>query len=294
MVKKTDDYEYKRLCVKTLIEVYNNCHQKKLLNNFLTDAAFRKCLRESDIDKILNILNTPKKPDSTRIPKILHYVWPGNDKKNDITQYCIKTLYDKLPPDWEIKEWNPDTFDFEKTAKDNRFFREVYKRKLYAFMVDYIRCYVLYEYGGVYLDTDVELIRPFTDEMLNCQMFLPIQSTELVEPAIWGSEKSHPFIKKILDVYDNDIWKIREYTMPEIVMRILKRDYGIYNFPEKQKQRVFSTSCGSITFYPEDYFIPFRWDGKYFPTYIKQNTTTIHWFYGSWKKDPVVLHFLKK
>lgn len=218
-----------------------------------------------------------------KIPKIIHYVWPGQDEKKGLSKICIQTWRDILPNDWEIKEWNFDTFDFEYHKKHNRFFNEVCKRKLYAFIADYVRTVVLYEEGGIYLDTDVSLLKPFEESMLLNQMFLAIQNEKLVEPAIWGAIPKHPFTKRILDFYNNEIWNCPEFIMPNIFAKYLKSDYNIQGFEEdKTLQKIFSTKDNLITFYPEKYFIPYRFKSQYLPTCIEPETTTIHWFRGSW------------
>jgi glycosyltransferase involved in cell wall biosynthesis len=227
------------------------------------------------------------------IPKIIHYVWPGRDKKNRLASYCIKNWREKLPSDWEIKEWNLDTFDFDKHIKRNKFFDKIYRRRMFAYIADYIRTYVLYEYGGIYLDTDVTIIKKFDSGMLACKMFFPIQNERLVEPAIWGSSKEHPFLKAIMDVYNEKIWQIPEFTFPDIVGRLLKEKYKLADFPSKGNQKIFSTLDSAITFYPEEYFIPARYGEKFLPSCITDKTTTIHWFGASWTKDIVNLEFLK-
>ena len=219
------------------------------------------------------------------IPKIIHYAWPGRDNKSKLASYCIKNWLNVLDSSWKIMEWNPDTFDFDKYLKINRFFKEVYDRKLFAFISDYIRLVVLFKYGGIYLDTDVTIVKNFDEDMLNCKMFLPIQNQTYTEPAVFGSEKEHIFLKEMLDFYDDEIWKCKEYTIPNIIRKILKKKYNINNFPAKEEQKIFSTNDGLITFYPEEYFIPFRYGECFLPTCLTDKTTTIHWFNGSWCKD---------
>jgi len=217
------------------------------------------------------------------IPKKIHYVWPGRDEKSKLFKKCFQSWKENLPDDWEFIEWNPDTFDFEYHRKNNKFFDEVCERKLYAFCADYIRTVVMYEHGGVYLDTDVTLLKPIPEEILNNRMFLPIQNSLQVEPAVWGAEAKHPFTKKVLEFYDNDIWHCTEFILPDLCMIELAKVYNIYRFEnDKTKQKIFKTPDGEITFYPEKYFMPVR-AGDYFkPDCIEDETITIHWFNGSW------------
>lgn len=230
--------------------------------------------------------------ENQRIPKIIHYVWPGRDEKKGLSKICIQSWKDVLPEDWEIKEWNFDTFDFEGHKLKNKFFREVCERNLFAFIADYVRAVVLYEYGGIYLDTDVTLLKPFDEKMLSQRMILAIQNERLVEPAIWGAEKHHEFTKTILDFYNDEIWNCKEYIMPDVFAKHLREKYNINEFEVKEKQEIFSTGDNAITFYPEKYFIPYRYQGQYLPTCVEPETTTIHWFRGSWCNNDK-LSFLK-
>lgn len=227
------------------------------------------------------------------IPKKIHCVWPDKDNKSKLYKICYKSWQETLPNDWEIMEWNPSTFDVEKHRKNNRFFDFVCEKKLYAFCSDYIRTVVLYEQGGIYLDTDVTLLKPFSDEMLLNKMILPIQNGTQVEPAIWGAEAKHPFTKSILEFYQDEIWQNPEYILPDICMKKLGETYNIYRFERnKEKQQIFTTQDGEITFYPEKYFIPFRAGEHYKPDCIEDETVAIHWFNGSWT-DKEHLDFLK-
>ncbi len=226
------------------------------------------------------------------IPKKIHYIWPGRDKKKGLAAACLPTWTQVLSDEWEIIEWNLDTFDFEEHRKKNKFFREVTDKKLFAFIADYIRVHVLYENGGVYLDTDVSLLKEFTDEMLENKMFLAIQNEKLVEPAIMGAEKGHPFLKALVDFYETGVWRAYEYILPDVFAKLLNDAYGITGYPQKSEQQIFSTEDGNITFYPEKYFIPYRQDEQYLPSCVEPETTAIHWFRGSWVDKPE-LKFLK-
>lgn len=222
---------------------------------------------------------------------MLHYVWPGKDDKSDMAKYCLKNWHEKLGRDWEIKEWNCETFDFAQHLKKSKFLQVVFKRKLYAFIADYVRTVVLYEYGGIYLDTDVTLVKKFDNTMLNQQMFLPIQNESLVEPAIWGAVRGHPFLKVVSDFFTDEINLSGEFIFPNIMKLLLDRQYKLGAFPAKSEQKKISTPDDMITFYPEEYFIPYRWDEKFMPTCITEKTTAIHWFKGSWCDEKTKIFF---
>lgn len=92
------------------------------------------------------------------IPKIIHYCWFGRGPLPELAQKCIAS-WKKYLPDYEIKEWNEDNFDVNIIP----YTAEAYKAKKYAFVSDYARFWILYQYGGIYFDTDVEVIRPMDD-----------------------------------------------------------------------------------------------------------------------------------
>ena len=90
------------------------------------------------------------------IPKVIHYCWFGGGKLDELSQRCLESWKEKLP-DYEIKEWNESNFDI----KINKFVNEAYEKKYWAFVSDYARLWVVYNYGGIYLDTDVEVLNHF-------------------------------------------------------------------------------------------------------------------------------------
>jgi glycosyltransferase involved in cell wall biosynthesis len=111
---------------------------------------------------------------------------------------------------------------------------------------------------------------------------LPIQNERFVEPAIWGAVRGHSFLKTVFDFYTDEINLSGEFMFPNIMKLLLDRQYKLGAFPARNEQKIFSTPDGMITFYPEEYFIPYRWNEKFMPTCITEKTTTVHWFKGSW------------
>ena len=106
------------------------------------------------------------------IPKIIHYCWFGNNEKPNIVKKCIASWKEHLK-EYEIIEWNEKTFDIN----SNKFVKEAYEKGMYAFVSDYVRVYALYNYGGIYLDTDVEVKKSFNDLLDN--------------DSIWGFEEKN-------------------------------------------------------------------------------------------------------
>ena len=131
------------------------------------------------------------------IPKILHYVWVGGNEKPKNIKRCMKT-WKKYLKGWKIIEWNEKNFDIN----SHPFVKEAYRNKQWAFVSDYIRAYVVYNYGGVYFDTDVIMVDNI-DECLENRAFVGYETPDYPFTAVFGAEKGHPFIKDILDYYEN-------------------------------------------------------------------------------------------
>ena len=151
------------------------------------------------------------------IPKRIFYVWGAGEKKRRDVNLCMLSWKREMP-DFEIIEINENSveyFNFQEELKKNAYFRAVYERKMYACAADYIRLKVLYEYGGIYLDTDVFALKSL-DKFLNEPAFVGIQGNtqdtdyDWVEPAILGAKAGNPFIKEVLDFYENEIMKLSD------------------------------------------------------------------------------------
>ena len=141
--------------------------------------------------------------------KKLHYVWLGGGKKPASVKSCIKT-WKKYCPDWEIIQWDETNFAVNKYT----WTREAMEQKKFAFVADFIRLYVLYHYGGVYIDTDVDILRPI-DDTLNCDFACAVQvpiginqneiyNRKSVQTGFLYSEKGHPFpLIALRELYEN-------------------------------------------------------------------------------------------
>lgn len=228
------------------------------------------------------------------IPKRIFYVWGINDEKKRDVLACMQSWRQNCP-DYEIIEINENSkkyFNFENELKQNKWFKTVYDKKMWAYVADYVRIKVLYENGGIYLDTDVTVIKNF-DKFLNDPAFVGIQCSgrwNYVEPAILGAQKHNDLLKKIIEFYFEKIWEEPIYTMPQIFEYYLQRIYNIYEYPQKNKQQLIKLK--DIYIYPERFFIPFEYGQKFTPECIEKDTYTIHWFGGSWLK-PEIRYFLE-
>ena len=131
------------------------------------------------------------------INKQIHYVWMGRGEKSDLIEMCISS-WKKYLPDYDVIEWNEDNFDIS----SNRYVWEAYKHKKWAFVSDYVRLYALYEHGGIYLDTDMEVLKPI-DIFLSHGAFSGFESARYIFTGIMGAVKNHPWIKELLHYYED-------------------------------------------------------------------------------------------
>lgn len=159
------------------------------------------------------------------IPKKIHYVWVGGKEKPDDIKRCMKT-WKKHLTGYEIIEWNEKNFDINSIA----FVKKAYEQKKWAYVSDYIRAYVIYNEGGIYLDTDNILVDT-PDKFLEHRAFVGYENSEHPFTAAFGAEKGHPFLKDIIDLYEsmtfefdkNDQYKI---VNTKTVSDILIEKYG--------------------------------------------------------------------
>lgn len=181
------------------------------------------------------------------IPKVIHYCWFGkNEIPSEIKEY-IKTWRNKLP-DYQIKLWNEENFD----VNENKFTKQAYENKKYAFVSDYVRLYVLKKFGGIYLDTDQEIIKDITPLLKN-RLVLGFDDGDAIISCFIASEPNHPAINNILNLYDSMgfINKNGSFNMiPNTIwmQNLLKKEYDLKLNGKVQLLRE------DIIVYPEDYF----------------------------------------
>lgn len=130
------------------------------------------------------------------IPKIIHYIWVGGKEKPVDIKRCMATWKRHLEG-YKVIEWNESNFDIEQ----HPFVKAAYEAKKWAYVSDYIRAYAIYNYGGIYLDTDILLLDNF-DDFLNHRAFVGFENPNYPFTAAFGAEKGHPLVKDMLDYYD--------------------------------------------------------------------------------------------
>lgn len=171
------------------------------------------------------------------IPKKIHYVWLGKGEKSELIKRCMRS-WEKLG--YEIKEWNEDNFDLNY----NKFVKQSYDAKKYAFTSDVIRLYALYNEGGIYFDTDVEVYNNL-DEFLNEPAFTGFELIGYPVCATLGAEKGNHIIKEMLNYYDDK--EFEELTNTKIMSNILEK-HGI----DRNKNEV--QRINGFTVFPIEYF----------------------------------------
>ena len=214
------------------------------------------------------------------IPKIIHYCWFGRGPLPELAQKCIAS-WKKYLPDYEIKEWNEDNFDVNIIP----YTAEAYAAKKYAFVSDYARFWVLYKYGGIYFDTDVEVIRPIDDiiakgNFMGCETDASKDGSDAasVAPGLGlGVNPGLGLVKKMLDYYDgqhfvHEAVMRNQITVVHIATKVLL-DNGMKNIPGVQQ-------VGDVWIYPSEYFCPINvTTGR---IHVEKNTRTIHHYAGTW------------
>ena len=215
------------------------------------------------------------------IPKIIHYCWVGGKPKPQSVLYCIES-WKRCCPDYEIREWNESNYDFTK----NEYMRQAYEAKKWGFVPDYARLDIVYEYGGIYLDTDVEMLRSF-DELLEQDGFMGFENTGDGEYFVncghgYGAVPHHEVIRTARDLYDTISFLNADGTpnllaSPHFTTQAL-REFGLVQ--ENRDQQL-----PGMTVYASDVLCPknFR-TGKIKKT---PRTVSIHHFTASWVDEKI-------
>jgi hypothetical protein len=206
------------------------------------------------------------------IPKIIHYCWFGSKRMTKLSDKCVKSWREYLP-DYQLKLWNEESFDIN----CNEFAKEAYLSKKYAFVSDYVRLFALYNYGGIYMDTDVEVIRNI-DQFLSLPAFSGFETQTNIPTGIMGSSQYGIWVKELLDYYSDIHFILADGSMNTVsntitISRIMNE--GGFKF-----DNTVQNYKGVVTIYPSDYFCPKSYDTG--QIHLTHNTFCIHHFAGSW------------
>lgn len=209
------------------------------------------------------------------IPKIIHYCWFGNNPISTKHQSFIDGWKDKLI-DYNFKLWNESN-----TPMSLSYLKKAYKNKNWANISNYVRLYAIYQEGGIYLDTDIEVLKSF-DDLLNQRCFLgfevdQVEANHAINNAVIGAIPKHPVIGEIMDklLQEFDGTEQAHLSSPVLTTRIL-RDKGLNSYGDQY--------LDDVHLYPKEYFYPFAWNEQFSPECIQDNTYCVHFMDMSWKK----------
>lgn len=207
-----------------------------------------------------------------KIPKVIHYCWFGGNPLPELAQKCIES-WRKFCPDYEIVRWDESNFDIS----SNQYVKEAYEAKKWAFVTDYVRLHVIYEQGGVYFDTDVELLKNL-DPILKYQGFMGFETGECINTGLgFGAVQNHPLVFEIMRDYDNVhfIKPDGSYDItpcPERNTKVLMK-YGL--IPNNAMQTIHE-----MVFMPTEYLSPKSYETGVIR--ITANSYAIHHYDASW------------
>ena len=202
------------------------------------------------------------------IPKKIFYAWFGG-KKTTMVNMCIQNWREKMP-DYEIIEINEKSpyFDFHEAYNSCEWFRTVYDRKMWAFVADYARCKVLYEYGGIYLDTDITICKNLS-LLLNYDFICGEEKKGLINAAVFICKPKYALLEDLLTFYQKEIFCSPLYTIPDIMTHLISKN-----------------RYENIKIFPRKYFYPYYPFEPYYEDFssekISPETYTIHWWSASW------------
>lgn len=205
--------------------------------------------------------------DQITIPKVIHYCWFGNGKQSALIEKCIAS-WKEILPEYEIVLWNEDNFPVDKYP----FAKQALEDKKWAFVSDVARLHALYYYGGIYMDTDVEVLKPL-DKFLHHGFFSSYESGRHLTTGIMGGKKGNNYIKLLLDWYNFPYGKAYYRIANTRIITKLTRIYCKLHLDGKRYE--FADCC----YYPREYFCP-KWENDKF--LVTENTYTIHHFTGMW------------
>ena len=208
------------------------------------------------------------------IPKVIHYCWFGRGQMPQLALKCIES-WKKYLPDYEIKEWNEDNFDLDMYP----YVREAYDNRKFAFVTDVVRLYALYHEGGIYMDTDVEVLKSL-DSLLKYEAVSGFESPTQIPTGLMACREGHPLFKELLYEY-NVIHFVKEDGTLDLTTNVVRITNACLKNGLVLNNKL--QTIKGFTILPKDYLCPKSYkDGK---IYLTKNTMTIHHFAGSWLDD---------
>lgn len=213
------------------------------------------------------------------IPKIIHYCWFGGKEKPDSVKKCIES-WKKFLPDYQLIEWNENNFNIEKLE----YTKEAYVAEKYAFVSDVARIEALYQHGGIYMDTDVEVLKTFTP-LLDARCILGMEEKEYVATSFMAFEKEHPLVKQFLNLYESISFFYKNgqiitgTNVAKLTNLLIEKGFVQENYYQELEE--------GIKIYPKEFFSPYDYINCHYN--ITENSYCVHHFAVSWmsKKEQV-------
>lgn len=228
-----------------------------------------------------------------KIPKVIYYCWFGGNPLPPLAEKCIAS-WKKFLPDYEIKRWDESNFDVNIIP----YTAQAYEEKKYAFVSDYARFWILYHYGGVYFDTDVEVIKPI-DDIIEDGPFMGCENQSMtgeasqklnVNPGLGlATIPKTPIFKELLDIYINLQFRKADGSLDTTTIVTYTSNFlsnkGLQNIPLTQ-------TISGIKIYPKDFFCPMEYATGILDMTL--NTRTIHHYSASWHGNREKIYLLVK
>lgn len=218
------------------------------------------------------------------IPKTIHYCWFGGGRMQPLHRECLDS-WQRLLPGYRLRRWDESNAPLDAAP----FVRDAFRQRRWAFVADYVRIAVLLEHGGIYMDTDMLLLKSL-DDFLHHRAFAGFEDERNVNFALVGAESGHPFLKRCRDRYDNMSFDARNPPLIPHVVSDLLRSSGMKNAAVQE-------ICG-LTLYPPEYFYPWPFEVRSekpdFREFSQPESRAVHLWNHSWKpKDGVVRRLLR-
>lgn len=218
------------------------------------------------------------------IPKVIHYCWFGGAPKPPEVQRCMAS-WKRWLPEYTFVEWNEGNFEYGKWE----YASQAYEARKFAFVSDIARLYALYTEGGVYLDTDVELLGPL-DPFLGHTAFGGFERERDITTGLMGAEKGSAWIKEFLDLY-SDLPFLKADGTPDLTTNVRRITDLMAKAHGLQQNNVFQDFPGLVTLYPQEYFSPL--DPLTRKVRRTRNTVAVHHYMASWEPQTPV-HIFRK
>lgn len=205
------------------------------------------------------------------IPKVIHYIWLGGNSTPKLFDKCLKS-WQKFCPDYQIKRWDESNLDINKY----KFTKDAYAARKFAFVSDVFRTEILYNEGGIYLDVDVELLKPIDQILQNADCVMGFETSNLLNPGLFvATKKQNKDFFEILEKY-----KTLQFDANNLMNLTVCEVFTSYYQTKGLKAENSTQKIENTVFYSSEFFSPI--DVITNKKNVKKNTYSIHWYNASW------------